>query len=195
VDIYITGNYECFVASDNIKGAMDAATYGFEYLGGKGKVLMIVPEPGMTSLEERIDGYREALKNYPDIQVVEQLDSGIEGRAGVANTVENALNANPDIDLILANFGDCTMGALSSLELYPEKFSKVRIVGYDASPDQVSAMKEGRQIIATMAQYPALIGSTAVEQAIKCIKGETVEKDIKTPGVLVTMDNLDSFNN
>jgi ribose transport system substrate-binding protein len=193
IDININENYTCYVASDNISGGRESAKYGFDFLGGKGKVLIITCDPGWTSVVERIDGYNEALKSYPNIKIVEQFDAGLEGRAGLANTVENALNANPDIDLILAGWGDCAMGALAALELYPEKFSKVQIIGYDATPDQLNAMKEGRQMLASMAQYPELIGSTAVEQAVKCAKGEPVEEIIKTAGELVTRDNVDSF--
>ena len=157
-------------------------------IGGKGKVLIITPAPGMTSLEDRCEGYYDALKDYPDVEVIEQMDPGTQARAGYAQTVENALNANPDVDLILANCGDCALGALSTVELYPDKFADVKIIGYDATPEQVKAMQEGRQIIASMAQNPMNIGSLAVESVQKILAGETVDAVVRTPGGLVTRE-------
>lgn len=51
------------------------------------------------------------------------------------------------------------------MELYPDKFADVKIIGYDATPEQVKAMQEGRQIIASMAQNPMNIGSLAVNRS------------------------------
>lgn len=195
VDSTIEENVKCFVASDNELGGKEAATYGLEQIGGQGKVLVVTPAPGMTSLEERVDGYMQALAEYPDVEVIEQMDPGTSGRAGYAQTVENALNANPDVDLVLANCGDCALGALTTVELYPDKFSDVKIIGYDATPDQIEAMQAGRQIIASMAQFPEAIGETAVEEVVKIVNGETVEALVRTPGQLVTLDNVEEFGN
>lgn len=193
VDSTVEKNVATFVTSDNRLGGKEAAKYGLDAIGGKGKVLIITPAPGMTSLEERCEGYYDALAEYPDIEVVEQMDAGIQARAGYAQSVENALNANPDVSLVLANCGDCALGALSTVEMYPEKYKDVKIIGYDATDEQIAAMKEGRQIIASMAQFPYDIGTTAVEQVQKILNGEEVEELIRTAGGLVTPDNLEDF--
>jgi len=64
----------------------------------------------------------------------------------------------------------------------------VKIIGYDATPEQVKAMQEGRQIIASMAQNPMNIGSLAVESVQKILAGETVDAVVRTPGGLVTRE-------
>lgn len=43
---------------------------------------------------------------------------------------------------------------------------------------------------ATVAQQPALIGSTAVENAVKLISGEAIEKSIPVNVTLITKDNV-----
>ena len=48
-------------------------------------------------------------------------------------------------------------------------------MGFDATDDAIAAIQEGR-MAGTIAQQPALIGSTAVEVAMKLINGETIEK-------------------
>lgn len=193
VDSTINQNVSTYIASDNELGGYEAAKYGLEAIGGEGKVLMITPAPGMTSLEDRCAGYNRALAEYPDVTVIEQMDAGTEARAGYAQTVENALNANPDISLVLANCGDCALGALSTVELYPDKFADVKIIGYDATPEQVTALKEGKQIIASYAQYPYVMGTTAIESIKTLLGGGTVESIIRTGGGIVDYDNVATF--
>lgn len=43
VDSTIDENVSCFIASDNRAGGKEAALYGLEAIGGKGKVLIITP--------------------------------------------------------------------------------------------------------------------------------------------------------
>ena len=51
------------------------------------------------------------------------------------------------------------------------------VVGFDGNDDAVKAVQNG-EMAATIAQQPDLMGSLAVENAIKVIKGENVEKEI-----------------
>jgi len=60
----------------------------------------------------------------------------------------------------------------------------VVVIGFDATDDAVAAVKAGR-MKATVAQKPALIGSMAVETAVKYLKGETVQAKIPVPLELV----------
>ena len=193
VDSSINDNVDTYIASDNELGGYESAKYGLESVGGKGKVLMITPAPGMTSLEDRCNGYERALAEYPEIEVIRQMDSGAEARAGYAQTVENALNANPDVNLVLANCGDCALGALSTVELYPNKYADVKIVGYDATPEQISALKDHRQIICSYAQYPYVMGTTAIESIKTLLNGGSVEAVIRTGGGIVDYDNAEQF--
>ena len=48
----------------------------------------------------------------------------------------------------------------------------ILVVGFDATDDAIAAIKEGR-MAATIAQQPALIGSTAVEQELVLVGGDS----------------------
>ncbi|MDO5575243.1 MAG: sugar ABC transporter substrate-binding protein [bacterium] len=193
VDCTANTEVDCFVAADSVLGGKLAAEYMVKNQGETGKTLIITPAPGMSSLEQRDKGYYEVLEQYPGIEVVEQLDAGTNARAGYAQTVENALNANPDITSILANCGDVALAALSVVEMYPEKFGDVKIYGFDASAEQMEAMKQNRQIEATVAQYPIMIGRLAVENMVKKINGEEIDKEVMAEVGLVTKESAESF--
>ena len=60
----------------------------------------------------------------------------------------------------------------------------VVVVGFDATPDAVAAVKAG-SLAATVQQKPDLIGQYGVQTAKKLIDGQTVDKSIPVPLDLV----------
>ena len=64
----------------------------------------------------------------------------------------------------------------------------VMVVGFDATDDAIAAILEGR-MAATIAQQPALIGSTAVENAVKLISGQGIAPSIPVEVTLITAEN------
>ena len=47
------------------------------------------------------------------------------------------------------------------------------MVGFDAQPEAREAIKKGT-MAATVAQFPSRMGTTAVENAVKLLRGETI---------------------
>ena len=62
------------------------------------------------------------------------------------------------------------------------------VVGFDATDDAVEAVKAGR-LGGTIAQQPALLGATAVENAVNLINGQSIEKNIPVEVTLITAAN------
>ena len=73
------------------------------------------------------------------------------------------------------------------------KYADVKIVGYDATPEQISALKDHRQIICSYAQYPYVMGTTAIESIKTLLNGGSVEAVIRTGGGIVDYDNAEQF--
>lgn len=192
IDGLINTEVDCYIISDNHLGGELSGSYAGEYLGGQGEVLIITSEPGNVTMNMRNDGFRAGLEKYPDIKITEVMDDGQNGVEGYANTVENALNANPNYNLIITNYSDCTYGALSVV-MGNDKFSEIKVMGYDADDQMFEDIKAGTQLIGTIAQYPAFLGSTAVETVGKILAGETVEPTGNVEVGLVNADNVDDF--
>ena len=60
-----------------------------EALGGKGEVAIVTGQLGATNLNERIDGVKKALADYPDIKIV--ATEGTEDDLASAVSVTEAL--------------------------------------------------------------------------------------------------------
>jgi ribose transport system substrate-binding protein len=63
-----------FVGTGNFNAGKMGGEKLVSLIGGKGKVA-IMTKPGQSNLEERVAGYREALKKYPEVEVVQIADT------------------------------------------------------------------------------------------------------------------------
>ena len=66
----------------------------------------------------------------------------------------------------------------------------MKIVGFDAGPNQIQALKEGT-VQALVAQEPSLIGKFGIDEAVTALDGGKNTKDVQTGFTIITKDNLD----
>ena len=99
--------------------------------------------------------------------------------------MENMLQANGDIQAVFAANDEMALGAVEAIA---GASKNILVMGFDATDDAIASIKEGR-MAGTIAQQPALIGSTAVENAVKLINGEGIAKNIPVEVTLITAAN------
>ena len=176
----------CQIASDNVLGAELATQYIVDTLGEGVKVAELEGIPGASAAIERSQGFH----NVADakLNVVAKQTANFDRTEGMS-VMENILQANGDVQAVFAANDEMALGAVEAIS---GAGKKVMVVGFDATDDAIEAIKAGR-MAGTIAQQPALIGSTAVDNAVKLINGETIEKSIPVEVTLVTKDNADSF--
>ncbi len=175
-DIEMDTEVDGKVLTDNFEGGAMGADYLVEKMGDKGTVLIVDDLESVTSTYERNKGFEDRLKEIaPDVKVIRQLSSGT--RDTHRSTVENMLQAYPEITGIFCADGDRTLGAYVACEANDRK--DVLIAGYDATPEQLEIMlKDGPDcnLICATALHPDKIGSLSVEIANKILDGEEVEE-------------------
>ncbi|HEX6976393.1 MAG TPA: substrate-binding domain-containing protein [Vicinamibacterales bacterium] len=164
------GKIVSHVASDNVQGGRLAARALAEAMGDTGKVL-IIDHPTVASVQDRVKGFDEELKNHPGITVVARPSADGQ-RARAMAVMEDALQANRDLKGVFGINDDSALGALAVLDAAGRK--DVVVVGYDASPEAQAAIKSGGPLKAEVVQDPKRIGRTAIQMIAKHLKGEAV---------------------
>ena len=86
-----------------------------------------------------------------------------------------ALQKNPGIVGIFATNLFSAEGAATGVR-QAGKSGKVKIVGFDAEPDQITALKQGT-VQALIAQHPYDIGTNAVDQAYAALTGKPTTRE------------------
>jgi ribose transport system substrate-binding protein len=180
----------CYIGTDNRVGGKLAGDYVVKTLGGQGKVAIIRGILGVASHEDRVAGFQEAIASASGIKLVTIQPANSE-RALALTVMENILTSNPDLNAVFVTNDQMALGAMEAVAAR-NLVGKIMIVGFDAGKEAVRAVKGG-QMQAVIAQYPANMGTQAVEAAIKTIHGESLPKVIDTGTKLVTKENADEF--
>jgi ribose transport system substrate-binding protein len=177
-------DYISFVATDNEKGGRLGGEKLATLLGGKGRVIMLRYAEGSDSTTKREEGFLSAIKSQPGIEIVssnQYAGADVEGAYKKSEAILSQLK-KPDgslsIDGIFCPNESSTFGMLRVLEDNGWA-GKVKFVGFDASPNLVKALEDGR-IDALVVQNPFQMGYLGVKTVVGFIKGEKVERKVDT---------------
>ncbi|MFJ9374134.1 substrate-binding domain-containing protein [Streptomyces sp. NPDC101455] len=180
---------DTLVASDNVVGGELAAKTVAEKLGGSGKIVILQGQAGTSAARERAEGFAKGLKAYPGIQVVAQQPADFDRTKGL-DVMSNLLQAHPDVQGVIAANDEMALGAIKALGSKAGK--SVSVVGFDGTPDGLTAVKQGT-LYASVAQQPSQLGKIAVDNALRAAQGKKVESTVKVPVKVVTKENVAGF--
>ena len=180
---------DTLVASDNIVGGELAAKTIGEKLGGTGKIVILQGQAGTSAARERAEGFAKGLKAFPGIQVVAQQPADFDRTKGL-DVMSNLLQAHPDVQGVIAANDEMALGAIKALGAKAGK--SVSVVGFDGTPDGLTAVKQGT-LYASVAQQPSQLGRIAVDNALRAAQGKKVETTVKVPVKVVTKENVAGF--
>jgi ribose transport system substrate-binding protein len=177
------------ISSDNSGGGKAAFDAIKKLAPAGGKVLGVGVQPGISTTDARDKGFADAAKADSKYQYL-GVQYSQNDPAKAASIVSAALQKDPDIVGIFASNLFSATGAATGIR-QAGKQNSVKIVGFDAGPDQVKALQDGT-VQALIAQQPGTIGIDGVQQAIKALKGEPTTPTIKTGFSIITKDNLNT---
>lgn len=185
VDRVVNGvDIDCQIASDNVAGAELATQYIVDTLGENVKTAELVGTSGASAAIDRSQGFHNIADKK--LKVVASQTADFDRTQGMTVT-ENMLQADSSIQAVFAGNDEMALGAVEAISGAKKD---VLVVGFDATDDAIEAIRQGR-MGATIAQQPDLIGSTAVENAIRLTKGESIPKEIPVEVTLITKDTVD----
>jgi ribose transport system substrate-binding protein len=170
------------IASDNVAGGKMAGDFLLKKLGGKGNVVELTGIPGSSAARERGEGFDSVVEGAPGVKLVANQPADFDRAKGLA-VMENILQGNKNVQGVFAQNDEMALGAQRAIE--EAGLKNVAIVGFDATPDAVAAVKAGK-LAATVQQKPELIGKMGVDTAKLLIDGKPVDQNIPVPLALVT---------
>lgn len=163
------GKVVAHIASDNVQGGREAAKLLADALGGQGKVA-ILSHPEVASVSDRVRGFKEKLAEHPQLAVVAELSA--DGKRDKAvRVMEDVLQSHPDLRGVFAINDDTALGALAAVES-AGKVGKIKIVGYDATPEARSRIAAGA-IHGDVVQNPRRIGELTIQAVHDHFSGRT----------------------
>jgi ribose transport system substrate-binding protein len=162
--------------------------------GGKGEVGVITGQFGVTAHELRVNGFKDALKDCPDMSIVgitEAHDSSDE----TYTEAQAFMSANPDLVGLYMTAGG-PFGAGRAVE-EANKVGKIFVVGFDLTAEVIPYVKSGTMITIHQHEiqqnhdvvvflYNNIVDGTPLPAS--CVNGEC-----RVPAEIITKDNVDQF--
>ncbi|MDF2469148.1 MAG: ribose transporter, periplasmic binding protein [Mycobacterium sp.] len=176
------------ISSDNVGGGAEAFKAIESLNPNGGKILVISTDPGISTVDARVQGFKDAAAKNPRFNYL-GVQYSHNDPAEAAKLVSAALSKDPDIVGVFATNTFAAEGTATGVR-QANKQDQVKIVGFDAGPAQVKQLREGT-VQALIAQQPDTIGTDGVEQAVNALNDRPVTKDISTGFHMITADNID----
>jgi len=187
-----SADFVSFVATDN-RAAGRLAGERMSKLVGKGNVVLLRYQEGSASTAEREQGFLEAVKSHPELQVVSDNQYGgatTESAFAASESLLAAQGANKGaVNGVFCPNESTTFGMLLALRK-AGLAGKTRFIGFDASEKLLQGLKDGH-IDGLVVQNPFFMGYTAVKTMAQHLRGEKVEARIDTGAQVVDRDNAE----
>lgn len=193
---------DCTIVSDNYLAGMQCGQHLLAHRSSA-HIALLTHQQAMSA-QERIDGFRNAIKDKSEFQVVATEDC--LGQLELAMpAMEKILQEHPEVDVVMALNDPAAMGAVAALQ-HAGRLSDTSVYGVDGSPDVKEMIAHGA-ITATAGQEPRKIGILAVESAFRLLGMKNTlpqrfnidqyndQSVITLPTILLTRDNLNQHPN
>jgi ribose transport system substrate-binding protein len=180
-----------YVATDNLKGGRLAGEYMARLLKGKGKVLMLRYQEGSASTEAREQGFLEALKAFPEIELISSDQHAGPTRDTAKRASENLLNRfGAQLQGVFAVNESGAAGMLLALQDLG-RAGKLTFIGFDSHQVFLDAMTRG-EMSGFVLQNPFEMGYRAVTTMVQHLQGQPVPPVIDTGVQVVTPENIET---
>ena len=176
------------IATDNSLGGEKAAeALGTLGLKSGSKVVVISTDPGVSSVDLRVAGFKKKAAEL-GFKLVSDTQYSHNTAATGAQVISADLAKDPDLAGVFATNLFTAQGVATGVK-QAGKSGTVKVVGFDAGPDQIKQLEAG-DVQALVAQKPYDIGFQGVQQAIAALSGGSVTAKIQTESLVVTKDNM-----
>jgi ribose transport system substrate-binding protein len=183
------GDIVSFVGTDDYSIALDTARTLLKAMGGKGN-LVVLEGPEIPTAVARLRGFKDALKEFPDVKVVLSKNA-MYARPAASDIVTALLKTNPppQIDGVLAANDAMAFGAI---EAFKTAKKKTLVAGINASKEAVDLIKAGDMLAS--GDYNGLVeGCLGVEIAVRTLRKLPVPKEVLAKTAVVDASNYQTY--
>jgi galactofuranose transport system substrate-binding protein len=167
--------YVSYLGSDFLEEGRRAARIMAKLVNGKANIVELVGTLGSAPANDRYTGFREILKNYPGMKIIDSQSGDFTLARGKEVMEDFLLKYGTKITAVYAHNDDMALGAIQAIEEYGLKPGvDIKIVSVDAARGAFQAMIAGK-LNATVECNP-LLGPQFFELALKVVNGQPVPK-------------------
>ena len=183
-----TKKYTAYMGADNYEMGHLMGEYVATRLNERGRIIEVMGLKGSSPAIERHNGFREAIAQHPDIQVVATLQ-GDWTEPTAYNTVKQWLDKNKGekVDLV---FGMNDRTAMGARKAFKEAGAVLPLFcGIDGLPGENGGIKLVMDSLLDASYIYPTHGDQLIQLAVDILEGKPYEKETKLMSALVTQEN------
>ena len=177
--------YTAFMGADNYEMGRLMGEYIAVRLEGKGRVMEIMGLKGSSPAIERDKGFREAIANFPQIELTATLQ-GDWTEESAYKAVSDYQGSLSQIDFV---FGQNDRMALGARRAFMDKGATPRYCGIDGLPGENGGIACVRDSILDASYIYPTHGDQLLQLAVDILEGKPYKKEIQLMSAIVTHDN------
>jgi ribose transport system substrate-binding protein len=178
-----------FLATSNVQSSAQLAQYVAKLAGGTGDYAIIDFNKEASTGIERPQGFQQGMKSFPNMKFVGMQLSNNDIPTARSET-QAFLARDPNITLMFGANDRSAIGIADAIQA-THLSHKVYVAGFDADLGEVNFIKQGI-IQASVLQSPYQMGYQAVQELVQIKQGKSVPKQVNTPYLIVTPQNINS---
>jgi ribose transport system substrate-binding protein len=179
------------IAASSIQGGVLGGQELMQQAPGGGDVVFVHITPGISSIDDRYTGFKQAFAGQSKYTVLPALYANQDSATQAASLVSADLIAHPNIVAIFASNVITAEGAANAVQA-AGKAGKVAVLGYDAGPQEVTDLQQGT-LSALVSQNPFKIGELAIQNTVEYLNGDhSIPQNQPLAPVVITKANLPS---
>lgn len=185
------GDTVAFVGTDDYSIARDVARRLLKAMGGKGNVVVLEGPDTIPTAAARLRGFRDALKEHPDVKVTLSKNA-MYARPAAVDLLKAMLKLKPppQVDGVLAANDAMALGAIEAFK--EAKLKLPLVVGINAGKEAIELIKSGEMLAS--GEYNGLIeGCLGAEIAIRAVRKQTVPKEVMAKTTVVDKSNYQQY--
>lgn len=174
-----------FVGSDDRQLAATLATHVCARLGEAGDVVIVEGSRDSQTSTDRVHGFMDAIARFPRVCLVGTCHGRYEF-AAARQEMDALLDRVTQVDAVIAANDVMALGVVEALRA---RARTALVAGVNAIPEAIRAIKTGAMM--ATADFNAMnIAATAVECAIRHVRGEPVPRTLMLPVAIVDSSNV-----
>jgi ribose transport system substrate-binding protein len=177
-----------FIGVDDHSTAVATGRALFNGMGGKGNVVMLEGVKGTLTNTDRVRGFQDALKEFPNVKLLASQPANYQ-RLAALQVMENLMQSFPQIDGVIGLNDSMAIGAIEALD---GANRKALVVGINGSKEAVELIKSGK-LLASGDFHSFDNGCLGVEVAVRDLRKEAVPREIILKPRVIDKSNYQTF--
>ena len=173
-----------FVGVDDHRLGLETSINLFKAMGGKGNVIALEGVKGTLTSADRMRGFNDALKQFPNIKLVASQPANYQ-RLQALQVMENLMQTHAQVDGVFAANDAMATGVVEALSAANRK---ALVVGINGSKEAVDLIKAGK-MHASGSSDPFMQGCLGLLTTIRALRKMPIAKELMVTPVVIDAMN------